>query len=274
MNIEDQIIRSFAAKSKLVGDDAAVVGSTLYSQDAFFEGVHFKRSWLTPFEIGYKAMMVNLSDAVAMNADPKFALLTLAIPSSLTFCQRTELIRGLRDAASLFKCEIIGGDTIANSKLDLSITIISQSKKPLYRHTVKEGDLLAFTGRLGQSKKDLNRLMRLGRIAKQSRFKRPVLRAAFIKKARKHLNGGLDISDGLLEDSRKLTQSIGRSFMTRCPVSKAEGCSGEEYEMLVSFSPKERKAVTRIAAQTRTPLAIFGKVKRCKKQKICRSNHF
>ena len=68
--------------SRYIGDDAAVVGDTLYSMDAFFEDTHFKREWMSMEQIGQKAMLVNISDAIAMNAKPKYALVTLSLPQA------------------------------------------------------------------------------------------------------------------------------------------------------------------------------------------------
>lgn len=274
MNKEAFVIQTFGGKSSFIGDDAAVVGRLLYSQDAFFENVHFKKSWMTPYQVGYKAMMVNISDAIAMNAQPKYALLTLAFPKDEPKQDIENLMRGISDAASLYDCEIIGGDTIANIKVDLSITIVSESKKVLRRHTAKEGDYLAFTGSLGSVKKDLTRLFRSGQCSSSSRFMRPVLRQEFITKAFKHLNSGMDISDGLYEDSKKLTATIGRRFKPNKKLSKEVVCSGEEYEMLISVSPRNIKALKRIAQQTRTPLTVFAQVVRGKQRSFCKANHF
>ncbi len=274
VNVEDLIIKNFAQHSRKIGDDAALIGSWLYSQDAFFEGVHFKRAWLSAYEIGYKAMMVNLSDAVAMNATPKYALLTLALPKTFNRLEREALLKGLLEAAKLYKCEIIGGDTIANRKLDLSITIISHSQKPLLRSGFKVGDILAFTGHLGQSKKHLLRLLRGGEISLNSPFKRPKLRSEFIAKSRKLLHAGMDISDGLFEDAFKMTRIKHLSFKPFVRLSKAMVCSGEEYEMLIAFAPKHKKALLRRAKQTRTALTLFAKVVRGKKLRLCKANHF
>lgn len=274
MNTEAFVIKNFCDKSAYIGDDAAVVDKLLYSQDAFFENIHFKRKWMSSYQIGYKAMMVNLSDAIAMNAQPQYALLTLAIPKHESKASIASLMRGITDAATSFNCEIIGGDTISNSKLDISITIISQSQKVLYRKSVKEGDLLAFTGGLGDSGKALKQLFRTGKCASHSKFMRPILRQSFIKKAYRHLNGGLDISDGLFEDSKKLTAMINRHYEVHYKIPKQIACSGEEYEMLVSFPAKNLKALKRISQQTRTPLTVFATVKRASRKSLCKANHF
>ena len=79
--------------SKYIGDDAAVMGDTLYSMDAFFEDVHFKREWMSMAQIGRKAMLINLSDAIAMNAKALYALVTVSLPSDLTLKDIDALIQ-------------------------------------------------------------------------------------------------------------------------------------------------------------------------------------
>ncbi|MCW8820735.1 MAG: thiamine-phosphate kinase, partial [Sulfurovum sp.] len=190
--------------SKYIGDDAAVIGDTLYSMDAFFEDVHFKRAWMSIAQIGRKAMLINLSDAIAMNAQPKFALVTVSIPKDMTETQIDELTLSMESTAKEYGCEIIGGDTIGGDKLHLSITIISKSDRPLLRKGLREGDLLAYTGILGESKRDLDALYRGEKIADNSRFLEPTLRADFIAKARPFLRTGMDISDGLFCDTNKM----------------------------------------------------------------------
>ena len=168
---EQYLINSL--NSKYIGDDAAVIGDTLYSMDAFFEDVHFKREWMSMAQIGRKAMLINISDAIAMNAQPQYALVTVSIPSELTHTEIDELTQSMQSTAAEYGCEIIGGDTIGGDKLHLSITIISKSKSPLLRTTVEEGDLLAYTGVLGESKRDLDALFRGESIASNSRFYEP-----------------------------------------------------------------------------------------------------
>ena len=260
--------------SKYIGDDAAVIGDTLYSMDAFFEDVHFKRSWMTMAQIGRKAMLINLSDAIAMNAQPKYALVTVSIPSDLTHEEIDELTQSLENTAKEYGCEIIGGDTIGGDKLHLSITIISKSKKPLLRTGLKEGDLLAFTGILGESKRDLDALFRGEKIANTSRFFKPTLRAEFIAKARDYLRTGMDISDGLYCDTNKMLDINKYGFDILENIDDAVGLSGEEYEMLVSFSEDDLEAVKAIAKETQTPLTVFAKVSKNTQRFECKSHHF
>ena len=269
---EQYLIESLS--SKYIGDDAAVVGDTLYSMDAFFEDVHFKRSWMSVAQIGRKAMLVNLSDAIAMNAQAKYALVTVSIPPLFSLEEIDSLSKSMEKTAQEYGCEIIGGDTIAGDKLHLSITIISKSQHPLLRKGLKEGDILAFTGILGESKRDLEALFRGEKIAQTSRFLEPKLRAKFISKARPYLRTGMDISDGLFCDSNKLLDINALGFESIIRIEDAIGLSGEEYEMLVAFDASHLPSIEAIAHETKTPLTLFAKVADNTKRFSCKSHHF
>lgn len=272
MDKEHYLINSL--NSKYVGDDAAVIGNTLYSMDAFFEDVHFKRAWMSMAQIGRKAMLVNLSDAIAMNAKPQYALVTVSLPSGLTHDDIDQLTQSMQATATEYGCEIIGGDTIGGDKLHLSITIISKSNHPLLRTDLKEGDLLAYTGVLGESKKELDALFRGERIASNSRFYEPTLRAEFIAKARPYLHAGMDISDGLYCDTNKLLDINKYGFIILNTIDDSIGLSGEEYEMLVSFPKSDLETVKAVAEETQTPLIVFAKVANNDERFKCKSHHF
>ena len=260
--------------SGYIGDDAAVIGRTLYSMDAFFEGSHFKREWMNMAQIGRKAMLVNLSDAIAMNAHPKYALVTVCIPPEMTTSQIDELTGSMECTASAFGCEIIGGDTIGGEKLHLSIALVSESDNPLLRSGLKPGDLLAYTGTLGESKKALDALFRGEKIAADSRFYEPRLRADFIYAAREYLSSGMDISDGLYCDTNKLLDMNKYGFEILKNIDDDTGFSGEEYEMLVAFPEEHLEAVEKVSKRTDTPLTVFAKVAENDKRFPCKSHHF
>ena len=260
--------------SKHIGDDAAVIGDMLYSMDAFFEDTHFKREWMSIAQIGRKAMLINISDAIAMNAKPLYALVTVSIPKDMSEAEIDELTESMDKTAKEYGCEIIGGDTIGGDKLHLSITIISQSDTPLLRTGLKEGDLLAYTGVLGGSKRDLDALYRGKKIAKDSRFFDPTLRADFVAKARPFLRTGMDISDGLYCDTNKMLDLNQFGFHEFEKIPDEIGFSGEEFEMLVSFAPEHYSEVMKIAEETDTPLTVYAKVTRNETRYPCKSHHF
>jgi len=272
LNFENYFISQF--KDTNIGDDGAVIGKYVYSKDAFFEGVHFKLKWMTHYQIAQKAMMINISDAIAMNAKPKYALLSVAMPKSITKIQMNNLASGFIDAADKFGIKIIGGDTISNTKLDITITIISKTDRPLLRKGIKPGYLLAYTGSIGRSAKELKKLMNLGTIHKKSKFIDVQLRDKFISKTSRFLSSGMDISDGLFSDLDKLASTCRVGFKFNAKIPKQIGCSGEEYEMLIAFDKRYIKAVKRYATLTRTPLNIFASSARVKYVNKCKAHHF
>ncbi len=272
MNLENYFISRIS--NTHIGDDGAVIDGMVYSKDAFFENVHFKTIWMSHYQIARKAMLVNISDAVAMNASPKYALLSVAMPKSITKTQMQELVDGFLDAANEFGIEIIGGDTISNTKLDITITVISKVKKPLLRSGLRHGELLAYTGELGSSSKDLKKLFNLGKLHRKSKFVDIKLRRNFISNSSRVLSSGMDISDGLFSDLEKLASVNGMGFKFLKKIPKNIGCSGEEYEMLVAFSKRERKSVLRRAVQSRTKLNIFALSTRNKYTNRCKAHHF
>lgn len=273
MNKESFFISLF--NNKFIGDDAAVIDNYVYSSDAFFENVHFKRDWMSLYDIGYKSMIVNISDAIAMNSKPLYALIAISMPKDIKPIDMENLAKGIKDAAKKYKIEIIGGDTIASQKIDISITLVSKTKRPIFRKKIKEDYLLAYTGNLGSVKKDLKRVLRGFKIPKNSKFIRPILRDKFMEKASKYIKACMDISDGLFDDLSKLSKlnKIGFEFFEKIP--KRIGCSGEEYELLFAFEKKDLKKVLNISKKTRTPITIFAKAKRKPIYKnICKPNHF
>jgi thiamine-monophosphate kinase len=272
LNLENYFISLF--NNNHIGDDAAVINDFVYSKDAFFENVHFKKEWLSYYQIARKAMLVNLSDAIAMNAKPLYVLLSVAMPKNMTKDDMNELANGFKDVAKCYNLEIIGGDTISNTKLDITITVISKVKKPLFRKGVKDNYLFAYTGILGNSAKDLKKVFNKGKLHKKSKFLDIHLRADFIKKSARFLKAGMDISDGLYSDLDKITSlnKIGVRFTTKIP--KRIGCSGEEYEMLVAFDKRDKKKILRRAKQSRTQLTIFAHATRNRYTNRCKAHHF
>jgi thiamine-monophosphate kinase len=277
MNKEDFFIKQFGSSSKLIGDDGAVVGDFVYSMDAFFEDVHFKLSWMSLKQIAKKAMLVNISDAIAMNAKPKYALLSVAIPPYFSNKDLKDLANGFKVVAKEFGIEIIGGDTIANDKLHISVTIVSKTKNPIYRSGVKNNDFLCYTGKIGDSKKDLDALLSGKKIdTKRSKFINPKLKDKFFYDCSKYINASMDISDGLCFELERLSKASKIGFEFLCEIPQEIGCSGEEYEIVFSFSKKDKKKIESLAKKHNVKLNIFAVAKRSKERFVCscKQHHF
>ncbi len=158
MDKERYIFEKF--RSKLNGDDCAVIGERAYCKDLFVEGVHFRRGWLSLREIGAKAMLVNISDMIATNARAKYALLGLALPREIGTREIDELCTGVSETAREWGIRIIGGDTIGSDRIALSVSLIGKCKRPVFRSGARVGDLIAHTGELGGVGRDLVVLLR------------------------------------------------------------------------------------------------------------------
>ncbi len=133
---------------------------------------------------------------------------------------------------------------------------------------------MAFTGTLGESKRDLDALFRGEKISDNSRFLEPVLRAEFIAKSRAFLRVGMDISDGLYCDTNKLLNINKYGFEILKTINDSKGLSGEEYEMLVGFDPQNIEPLKEIAKELDIPLTIYAKVAKNNERFSCKSHHF
>lgn len=261
--------------SRAIGDDGAVYGKEVYSKDLFCEDIHFKRSWMGLKQIAKKSMLVNISDAIAMNAKPKAAMIGIVIPKHFNYRELEELAQGFEEVAKEYGIEIIGGDTTAGKSLMISISVVSSiQKKPLLRKNAKMGDLVAYTGTLGESYKGLTQMLRGGKVGANKRFMTPTLRQAFVTKVAKHLHAGMDISDGLSKDLSRLLAFHHQSLHVRNVLPKRVLCSGEEYEMLFTFDARRKRAVERIAQKTRTKITVLGKIVRGRYRCRCKEHHF
>ncbi|WP_457560406.1 thiamine-phosphate kinase [Caminibacter sp.] len=273
---EEFFIKQF--KNRFIGDDGAVLSEInneklIVASDSFFENIHFKREWFTPDEISYKASLVNISDLIVMNAKVKYAVLNVGFPKELSLHEIKLLADGFKKAAKEYGYEIIGGDTIKNDKISISITLLGYSKRPVGR-IAKPGEFVAYTGTLGSVRRDLNILLRGGKVSKKSKFICPVLRDKFFYRASKYITSALDISDGLFKEMERISKISKVGFEFLKPIDKFKGCSGEEYEILFTFPKKHLKAIENIAKITRTPINVFAVTKRGKFRSICPENHF
>ncbi len=141
-----------------IGDDAAVLAladnaKLLATTDLLLEGVHFRRGYATPADIGWKAMAVNLSDIAAMGGTPRFALVALACPAETEVEAIEAIYAGMKAAAEPHGVVIVGGDTCASpGGFLVSVTLLGElADAPCLRAGARSGDAIAVTGTLGES---------------------------------------------------------------------------------------------------------------------------
>ncbi len=156
----DHLTKHFEIKQdssvKGIGDDAAVLDfkddKVVVSTDLLVEGVHFDLSYMPLKHLGYKAVIVNLSDIYAMNAEATQVTISVAVSNRFPLEALEEVYAGIQLAAKLYNVDVIGGDTTSSTTgLLISVTAIGKAKEDMlsYRDGAKPNDLLVVTGDLG-----------------------------------------------------------------------------------------------------------------------------
>ena len=155
-HLTDSVKLIHKSSIKGVGDDAAVLEfdkkQVLVSTDLLVEGIHFDLSYMPLKHLGYKAVMVNLSDMYAMNGNARQITVSLAVSNRFPLEAIEELYAGIHLACKNYKVDLVGGDTTSSTKgLLLCITAIGEvdKKDVVYRNGAKQSDLLVVTGDLG-----------------------------------------------------------------------------------------------------------------------------
>lgn len=141
---------------KGVGDDAAVIDNgnlqTVITTDMLVEGVHFDLTYVPLRHLGYKSVVVNLSDVYAMNAEPRQIVVSIAISNRFKLGALEELYSGMLMACKKYNVDLVGGDTTSSlTGLVINVTAIGTAKKEniVYRSGAQEGNLLCVSGDLG-----------------------------------------------------------------------------------------------------------------------------
>lgn len=158
----EHLTKNFEAKQpttvKSIGDDGAVLNfgekKAVISTDLLIEGVHFDLAYMPLRHLGYKAVVVNLSDICAMNAKPTQITVSVAVSNRFPLEALEELFDGIALAAKFYNVDVIGGDTTSSQKgLIISITAIGEANEEeiVYRNGAKPTDLLVVSGDLGSA---------------------------------------------------------------------------------------------------------------------------
>lgn len=243
------LVRRWGTVARGIGDDAAVIevpaGSRLVaSTDASIENVHFRRAWLRPSEIGYRAAVAALSDLAAMAATPIAMLVAMSVPARWRE-DVGSIADGIGEAARLFEAAIVGGNLTGGGELALTMTVLGAAAQPLGRDGAKPGDSLYVTGTLGGARGAV-RAWESGRIPtpeQRLRFARPTARLREARWLAEHgATAAIDISDGLAADLGHLASASGVEAhieLAAIPVESGvtpydAAASGEDYEIVVA----------------------------------------
>jgi thiamine-monophosphate kinase len=199
------------------GDDGAVLaaeGSVVVSTDVLVEGVHFRRDWSAPGEIGRKSVAVNVSDIEAMGARPQGVVVGISAPGETEVRWALELGAGIRAECDAAGVSLLGGDTSRAREVTLSVTALGtlDGRAPVRRSGARPGDVLAVVGRLGWAAAGL---LVLGRGFRSPRAVVEVQRVPQVPygqgavAARAGATSMVDVSDGLLADLGHVARASG-----------------------------------------------------------------
>ncbi len=275
-----------ASTRKGVGDDAAVIDNTgfytVISTDMLVEGIHFDLAYSPLKHLGYKAVVVNLSDIYAMNAWPRQITVSIAISNRYSVEALDELYEGIRAACERYGVDLVGGDTTSSPRgMVISVTAIGQAEpgKLSFRSGARVGDLICITGDLGAAYLGLQLLEREKRIWLEhpdvqpnledqkylvGRQLKPEARQDMIEAFRKAElvpTSMIDISDGLASEIFHICKQSGVGALIEesgvpihpeaqmmalqfklDPITCALN-GGEDYELLFTINPKDTDKV-------------------------------
>ncbi len=282
----DHLTKNFKIQQKStikgVGDDAAVLDfkdtKIVLTTDLLIEGVHFDLSYVPLRHLGYKAVMVNLSDVYAMNASATQITVSIALSNRFPLEAIEELYAGIELASRNYNVDIVGGDTTSSNKgLIISISAIGEVKEEdiVYRSGAKANDLLVVTGDLGGAYMGLQVLEREKEVFKVNPNNQPdldpytyIVERQLKPEARKDIvkllkdlevkpSAMIDISDGLSSEIIHLCKQsrvgcdlyedkipLDPQVISTCEEFKIDSTmvtlsGGEDYELLMTISQQE-----------------------------------
>ena len=252
--IEDEIGKNY------LGDDCAYISQNniTVTQDSLCEDIHFKREWFTPYQLGYKSVIVNISDVLASGANPKYLTIALSLPNGFengwnlaknisgeTFVR--EFYRGAKDASC--GAVIIGGDiTGAKESIYISITAIGETigRNVSSRSYAQPGHVIITRGNHGTSSAGLAELMKKGNnIELIKAHLEPELEIDFANNIAKNLRekyAMMDTSDGLADALFKIAEASNVKIAAyyekiphlNCVTTEQVLFGGEDYKLVAS----------------------------------------
>jgi thiamine-monophosphate kinase len=280
------------------GDDAALVElgdrQGVLTTDLLVEGVHFLRETVTPADLGYKALTVNVSDIAAMGGSPRYALVSLGLSGDVEAPWVVELYGGLREAAAEYATAIVGGDTSRADRITISIAVVGEVLPggAVLRSGAQVGDAVVVTGSLGASAGGLILSRADAHVVAQAvsdGWGRELLDAHFRPTARvgegqtlaaAGATAMMDVSDGLSLDLSRLCRESGvGAVLDVADVPVAAGLKqladlvpleptrlalegGEDYELLATIPPDRVEGTAELLADRfGTALAIIGEIR-------------
>ena len=238
-----------------IGDDCAVLEigggeALLFTADLVCEDVHFLRCATSAYDLGHKALAVNLSDVAAMGARPVATLLSVSLPADATEEWAAEFMRGYHALSKHWGVALIGGDTTRSAQgITINVTAIGRmdARKIKRRSSAAVGDVIFAGDRLGASGAGLRDILAGKYDTPQAQIHRtpqPQIAEGLWLADRTEVHAMMDISDGLASDVRHIMEQshAGAELDLEC-IPTAEGADlktaatgGEDYKLLFTVA--------------------------------------
>lgn len=260
--------------SGYIGDDCAYLKDLgiVVTQDSLVEDIHFRRDFATPYQIGYKSAMVNISDVCASGAEPKYLTVALSLPENITKEFVEEFYKGMKDACG--NIEIVGGDITGSDKIFISITAIGKTlgRRISSRKNAKPGQKIVVSGSHGSSAAGLQELLsgkQDGKFIKAHLM--PEAQLEFSKKISSNIQEDyamMDTSDGLMDALSQIAEASGVLLdidFNKIPYDK-EIEKFDNYKDLILFGGEDYQLVA--ALTDPQDFTVIGEVKEGRGVKI------
>jgi thiamine-monophosphate kinase len=278
-----------------IGDDAAVLqpergALEVLTTDSLVEGVHFDRRFSTPFDIGWKALAVNLSDIAAMGGRPRIALLSLGLPPALAAGELDALVDGVLALAREHRVVLAGGNITRSPGpliVDVTVSGAVRPRRVLTRSGARPGDDIFVSGFVGAGLAGLRWLERSGggdppdpdiaACVAQYRRPQPRSRIGALLGSNRAASACMDLSDGLADALRQVAEASGVGIAVDAealPIApgarrvfesagidpvQAALAGGDDYELLVAVPRRRRGRFATVSRQGRgVPLTRIG----------------
>jgi len=286
-----------------IGDDAAVVEPErnrveVLTVDAIVDGVHFDRAFVPPDAIGHRALAVNLSDLAAMGAQPRLALLSMALPPALPLADFDAITAGFAALAARHRLQVVGGNlTRTPGPLMIDVTVMGTVKRrqALTRSGARPGDDLYVSGTLGSARAGLRLLQSsVGCAQSQAAIETGTgtadcrLKSAYLRPEPRVLLGMhlarnraasacMDLSDGLTDGLQQIAEASGVGMTIdpdALPIEPAARAvfdargenpidealrGGDDYELLFAVRPRTTRRLAEAARRGGIPLTRIGR---------------
>lgn len=278
-----------------IGDDAAVIRAGerdfITCCDLMVEGVHFRREWISPYLLGRKSLAVTLSDIAAMGGTARFAMISIALPGTVSSEFTDEVFRGIFSMADESRVSIIGGDTSSSPEMIFIDTIAigeCEKDRAVTRAGARPGDVVYVTKSLGASGLGLSLLEQGIRLEGEED---PIRREALTRQLAPEPRLGfgamigqsglatamIDISDGFSADLTHILDESDCGAVIRADQIPVARCvelmtenrdaalrfalhSGEEYELLFTARPEDGERVQAVARSAGLTVSLIGEI--------------